>query len=378
MQGQIRTRTSGRSAFTLIELLVVIAIIAVLAALLIPAVQKAREAANRTVCLNNLKQMGIAMHNHLDQRGTFPNSGELNHVYTFTNTTTTEKRAKTGFAKHSFFTQILPFIEHADVYSLVNQNEVYNVGTNLTSGWATTIIKEYLCPTTANTRPGSGRDAKSFGYTDYMPVAYTDINTNTTSGQLIRQADLWPNRSPGALATGITTVEQTTPANPAYVSGGPTSGTITDGLANTIGVAEDVGRSEVFSTPQYPDFGDADTILPEGTTNRNAWRWAEPDSGNGVSGPPSATYGANGQAATGVKMINNNATPWGGGTGTGPVCPWTRNNCGPNDEIFSHHGGGAHCLFMDGTVRFIRDNIDPINLRRLCTPSENLPPSGDF
>ena len=69
-----------------------------------------------------------------------------------------------------------------------------------------------------------------------------------------------------------------------------TVGDITDGLSKTIAIMEDVGRSETYFTPKYTDPAGVD-LLPAGTTFRNAWRWAEPDSGNGVSGPPGAKYG---------------------------------------------------------------------------------------
>jgi prepilin-type processing-associated H-X9-DG protein len=68
-------------------------------------------------------------------------------------------------------------------------------------------------------------------------------------------------------------------------------------------------------------------------------------------------------------VINNNATPFGGPA----TCYWINANCGPSDEPFSFHSGGCNCLFFDGSVRFIRDDIDPVSLRRFLTATEGQP-----
>lgn len=126
---------AGRRAFTLIELLVVIAIIAILIALLLPAVQQAREAARRTQCRNNLKQIGLALHNYLDAYTVFPPS------YCAVPGVTT-----TVGGQWSMLARVLPYVEQANLQSLVNWNLAYNAQLNV----ATTRIPSYLCPSEPN------------------------------------------------------------------------------------------------------------------------------------------------------------------------------------------------------------------------------------
>jgi len=185
-----------RRGFTLIELLVVIAIIAILIGLLLPAVQKIREAANRMKCANNLKQIGLAVHNFHDTVGYYPQS---------------YKDLGDGPGQGSFFYLILPFIEQDNMYKLGGANlDAYNAAdgsgsfTNLKTAAANTI-KTYLCPSDPTQNP----------------------TATWTNGWVV-----------GCYADNNEVFGDPNWAGWVQDSSHNTSASIADGLSNTIGVAE--------------------------------------------------------------------------------------------------------------------------------------------
>jgi prepilin-type N-terminal cleavage/methylation domain-containing protein/prepilin-type processing-associated H-X9-DG protein len=185
-------------AFTLIELLVVIAIIAVLIGLLLPAVQKVREAAARTTCTNNLKQIGLGFHSHHDALKQFPNAGSDGP-----DDDCCLAKTRVGW---TWLYHLTPYIEQANVYSHPDDKVVQN-----------TAVPIYYCP--SRRQPTVYSDG---GRSDYAGNGGRDMAGEGREGMLIRQ---W--KSPGTSKPADAPVEQRR-----------TMAEVTDGLSNTLLVGE--------------------------------------------------------------------------------------------------------------------------------------------
>src|SRR5215218_3480080 len=211
-----------RSAFTLIELLVVIAIIAILIGLLLPAVQKVREAAARMQCSNNLKQIGLAMMNYEGIYQCYPTGGEGTNY---------NGGATTSFDTASTWTMLLPFVEQENVYKQINVNLHYTQN-NTSFGQAPfqAVIKTYVCPSNPSAG-GTGKDSAGYGISDYMPTVYTDIEP-TTGFRFPGSATTRGSRADGVLrlTSRPTVASSSTPAwMPVVPTGGIKIAGITDG-----------------------------------------------------------------------------------------------------------------------------------------------------
>ncbi len=364
---------SARRGFTLIELLVVIAIIGVLVALLLPAVQAAREAARRAQCTNNLKQLGLALHNFESAHTAFPRSGEHPVTWTDGNVYKTQDY-------QSAFTLLMPYMEQGVVFNTYNMELRHNLPANYTA--ASTSLNTFLCPSNGiagDRTGGAGKDNFGYGCSDYAMCPYTEMDSlgNPSDSSSYGLSPAVKLLSLAALTSGPYPVDRYTKyaipgGGQTYVSpkktvhldptkgkidvyfNGPKLSEITDGTSNSMFVYEDAGRSPKMweTVGQNLAASTGGYLDPETGEARCHWRWAEPDSASGVS-----------------KLVNNNKN--GGysfGVQPGPgQCPWNAHDCGPNNEIFAFHPSGANVLFGDGSVKFVKETIAGKVQRALIT-----------
>lgn len=269
-----RSKHSSNRGFTLIELLVVIAIIAILIALLLPAVQQAREAARRSQCKNNLKQMGIALHNYHETFRILPPGFNVDLVVANTST---------GNGGLGWSGSILPGIDQANVYNTIDFNADWGTGANEEA--CATYISVYRCPSdiTVDHRNHDGIDAR-------VPTSYLACFSGT------RGSDS---------QTNVTDADGTF-----FLNSSIRLRDITDGTTNTIGIGECVNDFDAFKDHFYI-----------GSTSVGGWDGAPREYSEYV-------------ASTDVPMNTTNEVAFG-----------------------SLHTGGAHFMLLDGSVRFLSENM---------------------
>jgi len=309
MSSSARTRVmTPHAAFTLVELLVVIAIIGVLIALLLPAVQQAREAARRSQCRNNLKQMGLALHNYHDVYGSLP-PATVRAPYT----TSAGWFGKPGWGWGSL---ILPFVEQDALHEAlgVSINRLENYAT-IPNGVALTQTKlpVYLCPSSPiddlNAKfKKNAFDAADVPASSNYKAVFGSFNEGATSGG--------PSDCPSGWYRGYCFNAET-----GLFGGGSKVKfrDITDGTSNTLAIGE----------VTYGDLGDG--------VDRMASVWVGMYNGSGYSGNDSVVRVLSESLAdTTARRINGTF----------------------RNSFSSHHPGGAQFLFGDGSVHFLPETID--------------------
>jgi len=284
---------SRRRGFTLIELLVVIAIIGMLIALLLPAVQAAREAAHRGSCVNNLKQMGLALQNYHDALGTYPMSYAARSRFI---DGATDTAPGWGWAA-----MILPQMEQMNLFNAINFSLPVEAPQNTTG--ARTMMSPYLCPSDPTPGApfpiddGSGNVLASVAPTSYAACVGDDRADSTTG------------LNNDGLGNGVM-----------YRNSRVRMAEITDGASQTIMVGE---RAWSITSGVWPG------VITGGVVRRGP---ANPCPTTGASYYPAATL-----VQAHCNVLNTDTDPDGG-----------------IDDFSSRHPGGANVAFADGSVHFLK------------------------
>ena len=327
---------SRRQAFTLIELLVVIAIIAVLIGLLVPAVQKVREAANRMSCTNNLKQLGMATANYESTNLTLP-PARVDAPAGYPVPAFGVAAPATGTLQHGPITFLLPYLEQEALFKQYNMGLTWSDPGNATA--IATIVKTVVCPSAPDAPqsrldtgnpPGSTNAPRwSSAPTDYAlangvngKLGFAPFSTippipgyDPTNGATDK------NQYTGGILPSGTIPSFTTIMSPPFYGdiGKKSLAGILDGTSNTVGFCEDAGRPFNYRTGNV-----------KSSSRSSGSGWADPD----------AEYWVDGYSTDGA-------------TSLGPCTA----NCNNSNENFSFHTGGFNAVFLDGSVRFLKQSL---------------------